>query len=203
LKKCLIALVLLVLMSASCLAVSVNVPSTIVVGQEQKDVPITVSVNSSRDTDFEASFSSPFNAYLIPSSGTLKGGKAEILTLSISPNKALEGSNYNVVFEAEIGEEKVFRNVRVIFSEEAGTGQGSAEDNGTGPEAGEGFSGSSGSETGEGVIEFQAYALAGLYSWVEGLVSFENIVNIVLVVVAAILLIAFIARFVKRLEAEK
>jgi len=173
-KRFLLSAFLLLLFSASCQALAVESPATIIVQQEQRDVLVTIRNDSSLEQDYSVGFSGPFDAFASPSFGKIGAGKSAFVTLSVFPNELLAGSTYEGVLEVEIGEEKAFRNVSVVFKEEVPQGNGGNKAN--------------------------AFSFAGFASLVGSLFSLENAVNFVLVVIAAVLLIAFIARFVRRVN---
>lgn len=182
-RKCFIAIVMLILLSTSCFAASVSAPATIIVQQEQKQVSISITNSSDAETaEYQVGFSGLFESVLTPSSGNIAAGETVSLALTIMPDERLEGSSYDIVLEASVGEEKIFKNIRVIFKEAVKEGAGEET-------------------TSEGNTAL--FSLAGIGSGIGMFFSFENVLNIVLIVAAAILLIAFIARFVKRLEAPK
>jgi len=186
-NRSIIAFVLFVLVfSSNSYAVSVDIAPTIVVKQAQKDLPLTILNDQDLEEDFSVSVSAPFGTVVSPNSGRIGAGKSTVLTLSILPDESLAGSTYEATLEIELGNEKAFKRISVLFKEEE-TGNEAGED----PVEGEG-------ETPVGMFSFAEFSGALI-----GILTFENALNAVLVLIAAILLIAFIARFVKRLEAEK
>jgi len=182
LSKSLTALALfLLLISATAQAIYVKAPATIVVQQEQKDVPIIVRNDSTTEENYSIRLLGPVNAVISPSFGRLSEGQTAISSLSIQPKKSLEGSTYQAILEVEIGEELETRNIKLIFKEEQET-----EANGTAGTDGAGL-----------------FSITGFSTLATGLLTFENVLNAFLALVAAVLLIAFIARFTRRLEARK
>ena len=180
-KRSLTAFVLFLLFfSVSAHAIYVKAPSTIIIQQEQRDVPVTIQNDSYVGQDYSIRLLAPFNSVISPSSGYLGSGKGVIASLSITPSEEFEGSTYEATLEVEIGEEKAFRNVRVIFREEEESNGNESETTATG-----------------------FFTLADFSGFWAGIFSPENVLNGFLGLIAAILLIAFIARFVKRLEAKK
>ena len=169
----------LLLFSVSANALQVDAPSTIVVQESQKDVRLTIRNDTESEQEYSVQFYAPFDAIVSPSFGRLDSGKSTISSLSIPRQEELEGSSYEASLEVQLGEEKSFRRLRVIFKE-----SGKGEELGT-------------AEADSGLV-----SLAGFYS-IAGIFTPENLLNVFLVFVAAILLIAFIARFVKRLEGSK
>ena len=168
---------------------TVDAPRTIIVQQAQKEVVVAISNDSATEQDFSAHFSAPFGSSLSPSDGKIGAGETATLILSIFPQEALEGSTYNCLLEAQVGGEKISRNISVIFKgkESEGMPQGQT----------------GGGNAGFFSMTWFSASATGLFSYAEGLLTPENALNAALVLVAAILLIAFIARFVKRLEASK
>lgn len=186
----------LALLSLSASAFYLDAPGTIIVQQAQKEVLVSIGNDSAIEQDFSAHFSAPFSSSLSPSIGKIGAGKTIALSLSISPQEALGGSTYNCLLEVQAGGEKISRNISVIFKEKEN--KSSPQGTGTGGNNAAGFfslAGLSGYAAG-----LSAYA-TGLFAYGAGLFTPENALNAALAFIAAILLIAFIARFVKRLEA--
>lgn len=179
----------LLLLSVSAQAFYIDAPSTIVVQQAQKEVLVAIGNDAAIEQDFSARLSAPFNSSLSPSSGKISAGRTADLILSISPQEALGGSTYNCLLEVQLGEEKASRNISVIFKEKESKGSQQGE---TGS-----------SNAGFFSIAWLSAPATGLFSYAAGLLTPENALNFALALIAAILLIAFIARFVKRLEASK
>ncbi len=177
---CAIALILL-FCSVSAQAIYINSPSTIIIQQEQKDLPVTIRNDEEIAQDFSAKLIAPFEAFVSPSSGSLAVGQSTILSLSISPSEEFEGNSFETTLEIQIGEETAFKNVRVIFKETI------EEEEEIVPQS-----------IGTGLFNFADFG-----NFTESVFTLENALNAVLAVVAAILLIAFISRFVKRMEESK
>jgi len=182
LNKSLCALALFLLFcSVSANAIYVDFPSTIIIQQEQEDFPVTIRNDEEIAQDFSAKISAPFEAIVSPSNGSIAAEKSTILSLSIIPSEELEGNSFETTLEIQIGEEKAFKNVRIIFKEEAETEEE--------PEV---------QTIGTGLFSF-----ADFDAFTAIIFTPENALNAFLAVVAAILLIAFISRFVKRVEGSK
>ena len=165
----------------TCALPILSVPGTIIIHQEQTDTPITIVNNSDFEENYSTYFSAPFDAVITSASGVLPAGKSTIATLSIAPNRELANSTYDVVLEVQLGEKKAFKNVRIVFKEEE-------------------------VEVEEPLPKTSSAGFVSLGSFnaaIASVFTLENAINTVLAIVAAFLLIAFIARFVKRLEVEK
>ena len=176
-RKCLAAFALLLLLSSAS-AIDLRLPSTIVVQQEQKEIPVTILNDSGREQDYSIEFLAPFSAVATPSFGTLAEGKSITASLSVKPEESLEGSTYEANLIVKLGQETVSRNIRVIFKEEE-------------------------KQEGSGTNGLGFFSLAGFSTLSTAIFTPENMLNGFLALIAAVLLIAFIARFVKRLEASK
>ncbi len=179
---CAIALILL-FCSVSAHAIYVDFPSTIIIQQEQKDLPVTIRNDEEISQDFSVKLVAPFDSFVSPSTGSLGAGKSTILSLSISPNEELEGNSFETTLEVQIGEEREFKNVRVIFKKAI---EEEDEEN-----------------AGQQSIGTGMFTFADFGNFTASIFTPENALNAVLAVVAAILLIAFISRFVKRMEGSK
>ncbi len=173
-----------VVCSVSSYGLIVDVSETIVVKQEQVTVPVSITNDSDATLDYDIELSIPGNASITPPYGSLRPGKKIIASLSISPDNALEGSTYKGSIRVALGEEKATRHVSVLFKE-AGEAQPKGDNGGNNEEP--------------------ALNPLGFFSLPDltGLFSFENMLNAALALIGAVLLIAFIARFVKRLEGGK
>jgi len=180
LEKSLIAtLVAMLLLSVSAHAIYIKAPANIIVQGEQKDIPIAISNDTEEEQEYQISFSAPIEYTISPISGKLASGKTTIATLSIAPGENLEGSTYEGTLEVEMGEKKAFKAISMIFKE-------NEDEEDEEPEETTGF-----------------FSLAGYSATITSLLTPQNALNTLLGTIAAILLIAFIARFVKRLEALK
>jgi len=176
LRKSLFALALLLLLfSANSHAVSLKLPSTIVVQQSQKDVLIELTNDGLEEQAYSLSFSVP-NASIAQSHGMIGAGETISAILSVKPGEKFEGSTYEGSLEASVGDERAFKKVSVIFKEK----EGIIEDI-------------------NGMANIGFFSLAGAAEFAVSLFTLENALNLGLALLAAILLIAFIARFVKRL----
>jgi hypothetical protein len=176
-KSVLALALMLVLFSVACNAAFVEAPATIVVNEEQKDFDVEIWNEGFGEEDFSVRLFGPFETAVSPSSGSIGAESAVASTVSIMHDEALVGSTFEATLEVELDGQTTSRNVRVMFKdleEEPASGNLS------------GF-----------------VSLAGFYGAATTFLSVENMVNLVLVVIAAILLIAFIARFIKRLEVRK
>jgi len=175
-KKYFAALALfLLLFSAGCQALIVNETGTIVVQQDKKSVDVKIKNDSDETQDFTIELSIP-NASIDPSEGSLEAGESITAILSITPDENLVSSTYSGQLRVMIGEEQERKEIRVMFKgEEAEEPKEEPKPNPTG-----------------------FFALPNL----SALFTVENALNVVLALVAAVLLIAFIARLVKRLEAK-
>ncbi len=176
-KKSIYALALfLLLFSASCQALIVNEIGTIVVQQDERSVDVKIKNDSDETQDFTIELSIP-NASIDPSEGSLEAGESITASLSIIPTEDFAGSTYSGQLRVSIGEEQERREIKVMFKEKQVEKP---------------------AEEPEQPVPAGFFALPDLSAFFTA----ENALNIVLAIVAAILLIAFIARLVKRLEAK-
>jgi len=179
LRKAVIALALmLVLLVSGAHAGFVEAPATVVVNEEQKDFDVHIFNGGFSQEDYSVRLFGPFEAAITPSSGSVGGESAVTSTICILHEEGLVGSTFEATLEVELGQFSESKRVRVMFKELEV------------PE-----------ETGASLAGF--VSLAGFYGAASMFLTMENMVNLVLVIIAAILLIAFIARFVKRLEVRK
>ena len=152
-------------------AISVDVASTVYIYDQAKDVSIRITNDSGSSQDYSIEFSAPTNFSLSQNNGIIDAGRNKTVRLTIEPNSELVSQTYKSKLEVRIGEEKYVKMVNLVFREAVDEGE-------TGQESPIGF-----------------FTFAPL-----GTVAGEIALNITLVLIAAILLIAFIARFIKRME---
>lgn len=174
-NRFLLSAFLLLLFSASCSALAVDSPANIFVQQEQRAVLVSITNDSSFEQSYSVDFYSPVGAFVSPSSGKIAAGKTVSATLSVSPDESLVGSTYAGTLAVEMGDESAFRNVNIVFKEAAEEGGGNGEGPGN-------------------------FSFAGFFSFFEGVLSLENLLDLVLIFIAAVLLIAFISRLVRRVN---
>ena len=160
----------------NAMAISVEAPTTVYLYGEEKEVLLRVSNQEDFSQNFEAKAIFPTAAGLDRYSGSIAANKSTNLRLSIHPDEALVGQTYEGRVEITLGEEKFVKIVRLVFR-----GQKEAEENGETEESNKGTT-------------------AGLFALASLALTPELALNIMLGFIAAILLIAFIARFVKRME---
>jgi len=168
--KRLFAFSALIVLFASVLAVTVDAPGTIHVYEKAKEAAIYITNQSQSIESFSIEFNAPARFELSASSGSIAAGETKKVYLTIQPDESLNGQTYENMLEVRVGDEKVVRKIRIAFRE-TNESQGT---HGT---------------------EFNPAGFFALPAISSGLA-----LNIALAIVAAILLIAFIARFVKRME---
>ncbi len=179
LKKLLALALILVLFSVASYAAFVEAPATVVVNQEQKDFDVEIFNEGFGEEDFSVRLFGPFEIEVSPSSGTIRSESAVTSTVSIAHDESFVGNTFETTLEVELDGETTSRKIRVMFKE-IEEGEEPASENSTG-----------------------FVSLAGFYGVATEFLTVENAFNFVLMAIAAILLIAFIARFIKRLEVRK
>lgn len=173
----------LVLASAMAFAFEQEFPENVKVLSDRTDLSFVVSNDSPQDIDFAVELFVPSNYQFTGLPKILRANSSKEIFLTIFSKSNLDGLTYNgkVVFYA--GNETVSKNFSISYGE---------------PKAAVVNIGS-GQPTDGNVSDLNNSAIAAF----AGLLSrpnFEFLLIIVLVIIAAILLIAFIARFVKRIS---
>lgn len=179
-KKILAVLAALLLCLGMASAFTVDAPGSVLVFNSQKEVWITIDNTSSVEKRLNINFFSPANSDLIEVPEKIDSDSQARIILRLFPRDDLIGQTYESTLEIELGNEKIIRKIDVSFKQE---GQIIIEP--VPP------------EPGPIAPDFNSIT-AGFVP----LASFgaENALNILLALVAAILLIAFIARFLQRIK---
>ncbi len=186
--RCLLAFALFaLLLSSGTSALIVDVPENIIIKEGQKQVQISISNDSAEAGQYRVEFLGPVEAGISQSSGEIAAFKTKKVTLSLAAEERLAGQTYESTLVVELGSEREVRKIRLFFRGQAAQGQ----------------------EVQQGQPGFDLQWLSSGFfplfnpNSMGSLLSFENILNALLAVVAAILLIAFIARLVKRLAVKR
>ena len=176
-KKCLFALIALVWLGFSAHAIEVESVGTVYIYEEAKEITIEVINTNERTQEFSIEYNAPTQFELSEANGTISGRGAKKVFLKIYPRSDLTGQSYQTKLDVLIGNERFVKKIDLVFREKQ-------------EEQEEGEKGEEGTQ----IIPVGLFGL-GLeeMSWELGL-------NIALIIIAAILLVAFIARFVKRME---
>ncbi len=161
-------------------AVDIEAPNTIYLYDEAKEVNIRLTNDSDSSQDFSIEFSAPTQFELSAYSGTIPAGKSKNITLTLFPRSDLEGQTYESKLDVEAGSSRKVKMLHIVFR---GTAEKGEEETGNGED---------GTEIDAVTGFFTMFAMPEITS---GL-----LLNSALALIAAVLLIAFIARFVKRME---
>ena len=163
------ALVLLIATSVS--AIRVTIPSEVVVAEGQvTQFPIMIENTSSHEKGLIVSYSAPTQNRFLNVPQTIAGGDTIEIIVELQPNNSLTGSVYKSSVNVKLSDESAVRTNALIFV----PGQVISTPNTPTPNT----------------------PTTGFFTL--GLLGNDSLLNIVLILVAAVLLLAFIARFVKR-----
>ncbi|MAG21742.1 MAG: hypothetical protein CL943_00355 [Candidatus Diapherotrites archaeon] len=168
------------LICISTLAISVDSPGTVYLYDEAKEVSLKIVNQEDSAQDYSIEFDAPTRFELSKTTGTIAGNGRETVSIKLYPRSDLVGQTYKSKLEVNIGNERFVKQLRIVF-------RGAQEEQAEEPEPEV-----NGTETDLATSFFTLFALPAITA--------ELLVNLVLMVVSAILLIAFIARFVKRME---
>ncbi len=174
-----LAILALLLICSNVLASSIGVPGTIYLYEEKNSTTITIENSESYSQNFELEAIFPTAISLSRESGTISANRGTSLTITIQPRAGLIGQTYEGKVIATIGEEEISRPMRIVFRKAKAADKTPAD-----PEPS--------NNTGSATTGFFTVASPNAVS--------DLLLNAFLGLVAAILLIAFIARFTKRLE---
>ena len=157
-------------MAADGLALAVDMPNNVTIAGETGTVKLILTNTGDSHLNYDVSYYAPFGFSVSNASGTLSAGSSKIVRLIIADQPGLQGQKYSTMLQVDAGGETTTKRLGVEFK---------------GAEKGQNARGITGGSA--------FFTLACGF-------ALENALNIVLGFIAAILLIAFIARFVKRLE---
>lgn len=172
-------------------------PETVKIGDNGGEMKFTVSNPSGEGKALEASVLAPTESKVTAPALLGAGENAEV-KIKFSPSEKLRGSVYSATIAVVLGGVKEERRVSLKFlgkGESAGTATGGTVQGGT-PEAGSGSA-----QGGEGLFNLggMVTAFGGIFSGATG----ELLLDIVLALIAAVLLIAFISRLTARVSRPK
>jgi hypothetical protein len=162
---------LVLLMATNVSAIRVTIPSEVVVMEGQvTQFPIMIENTSSHEKGLVISYSAPTQNRFLNVPQTIAGGESVEITVELQPNNSLTGSVYTSSVNVKLSDESAVRTNALIFvpAQTINTPNTPTPNTPT----------------------------TGFFSL--GLVGNDSILNIILILVAAVLLLAFIARFVKR-----
>ena len=173
--KSLFAIIALIMLCVSASAIDVSSASTVYLYGEAKDLSVKIVNSDDALQQFEVDFSAPTQIEINQASGTIAANRSKTISVTIYPRSDLEGQTYQSKLEVTLGNQRYVKKVNLVF-------RGQQEQIGEEEPI----------EPGPITIGFFGLAMPEM--------SGELALNIILILIAAILLIAFIARFVKRME---
>jgi hypothetical protein len=180
--KAAVVLLALSLVCLSAWAVEIDAPSTVYLYDAPKGVDVKIVNAKETAQQFSVQFDAPTQFELSEESGSVEAQRSKTISITLYPRSDLVGQTYESKLVVALGKEKFAKKLRMVFR----GGRGQLEEQAGGNE----------SATPAGLF--------GLASAWPALTAFEVTTELVLdaflAVIAAVLLIAFIARFVKRME---
>jgi|SRR3989338_7362777 len=174
----LLAGVFLLALTGSASAFLLEAPSGAFIFDSPRDFWIIVKNDSPIDKTLDVRFFSPATSDLLGVPDVIQANSESKFTLRIYPAKGLEGQTYESTLVVSLDNEKAVRTISLAFKNPAFQRPVPV------PEQNQ--------DSGIGFISAGFVSLAAIGS--------ENALTIVLVIIAAILLIAFIARFLHRIN---
>ena len=176
----LFAAVLFVAFSAS--AASVEASSDVFFFEEPNALVVEVLNDSDARKSLSIEFYAPLDFEFVDNTDSLPAHGRQRVAIVMHPRKDLLGSSYLSTLIVKVGEQTFVRAIELHFKEKK------AE------EPSDGKEGNKGEESDE-------TALAGLFSLISlDWISAELVLDVFLVIVAAVLLLAFISRYSKRVS---
>jgi len=177
--KIMALLAALIFITASASAFTVESPNNVFVFESEKEITIRVFNDSSVQKSLDVKFYSPAHSELIGVQEKIQADSHSSFSIRLLPREDLAGQTYESTLEIELGNTKIIRKIDISFKKPSGESS---------------------------IImapvppvspDFNAIG-AGFATL--GMIGMENALNIVLGIIAAVLLIAFIARFLRRLK---
>ncbi len=165
---------------ASAYAIEVNSPGTVYLYDEAKEISVKIVNVEETAQDFSVEFTAPTRFEVSRDSGTVAGKRSETISITVFPRSDLKGQTYQSKLEITLGDKKFVKNINLVFRATQKEGTAPEDHPPQEPET-----------TGLTGGLFSLGAMPGLTP--------ELTFNVVLGLIAAILLIAFIARFTKRM----
>jgi len=173
-------------------ALTVEAPGNVFLAKGEKEISIRMTNGSASSADYSIDFIGPVNVSFSGSNGTIGAFSTKYITMRVPYSASLAGQDYESTLLVQSGGEKIEKKIDVSFMEKAAAPapvpKKDADD----------FIGSNALVS--GFFALFSFDWLGWFGW---LFTPENALNLALALIAAVLLIAFIARFVKRLEAKK
>ncbi|MDP6670652.1 MAG: hypothetical protein QGI60_02445 [archaeon] len=175
----LFAVIALMTVFASAYAADVDSPGTVYLYDEAKEINVKIVNSEETAQDFSVEFTAPTRFEVNQDSGTVAGNRTKTVSITVFPRSDLVSQTYQSKLEITLGDKKFVKNINLVFRAQQGetppTIQAPEEPETTNPAVG----------------FFTLGAMPALTP--------ELALNVVLGLIAAILLIAFIARFTKRM----
>ncbi|MDD5148055.1 MAG: hypothetical protein PHH08_01170 [Candidatus ainarchaeum sp.] len=176
---CLIsALFFSVVLIANAGAFNVEAPGSMIVFDSPRDFFVTVKNDSPIEQALKVRFFSPAISNLSYIPAKISGNSKADFSITINPSKSLEGQAYESTLIVELGNEKIIRTIDLSFKKHIVSAPAPEPQPSSGVDL--------------AAISSGFFSLAAFGS--------ENALIIALAFIAAILLIAFIARFVRRVN---
>jgi|TARA_B100002003_G_C13880617_1_gene429934 hypothetical protein len=172
---------LIALMTICTLAYAANVdsPGTVYLYDEAKEISVNIVNSDETAQPFSVEFTAPTPFEVSQESGTVAGNKTKTVSITVFPRSDLVSQTYQSKLEISLGDKKFVKNINLVFR----APQGEIPPTNQVPEEPE--------TTSSTVGLFALGAMPALTP--------ELAFNVVLGLIAAVLLIAFIARFTKRM----
>jgi hypothetical protein len=180
--------IFLLFLAANAAAFPVEIPGNINVFDAPKEVSLVIRNDSGTEKHFTVDFVAPARIELSEAEGTIPAGGFKKIYVTVFPREDLLEQTYETSLIVELGDEKIVKKVNIIFKPSFFQEQDSAQE--------------------PTPVDFST--LTGFFSFFSipamnfgQYFSWETALNVFLVIVAAILLIAFIARFTRRISEAK
>ena len=178
-QKILVLISLLVIIG-SVSAMTVTMPSNIYIFDKKIEVSLVVENHTDSDQSFAMYFYGPADYEFRDVPATIEANDFARIRVIFYPNQELAGQQYETSLITQIGNETITKKVTLIFRDRTET-------------AGAGSSSTVGTSAGTGAFT----GTTGFFT--ASAPSLELGMNVILIIIAAILLIAFISRFTKRM----
>ncbi len=163
-------------------AASVEVPSDVYFFEKPTAFPVEIVNDSPVRKSLSVEFFAPVDFEYIDSPSSLPGDSEQRVALVLYPKSSFTGSSYLSTLVVKLGDKTFVKSVKLHFNEKKEQEQGNEGTEGNGDEEDE-----------------EDSLLTGFFSFFAfDFLGFELLLDILLVILASILLIAFISRYSKR-----
>lgn len=168
--------VALLMLASIAFAFDLEVANPVHIFGEQKEISVTIKNTSDKDKELKFAFYAPLKYTIDYIPGEVKAQSYQTIKITFFPETEVENSIYNAVLSVSLDDETIEKNMKIYYHGEKNSQTGEENNSGN--------------------------FTSGFFSFVGTplLINAEMVFNVILVIIAAVLLIAFISRLTKRIR---